>query len=147
MTPIVRLLGADHTHCDELFAEAENAVAGRDWTAAERLFADFRQALARHIAAEEETLFPALEARTGMTAGPTRVMRSEHAQMNDLVERMGTAVARRDDAAYLGLSETLLMLMRQHNMKEEQILYPMCDRALEDNDGLVAAMERVIHPA
>ncbi|TRZ68118.1 MAG: hemerythrin domain-containing protein, partial [Rhodocyclaceae bacterium] len=28
------------------------------------------------------------------------------------------------------VAETLLILMQQHNMKEENILYPMCDQAL-----------------
>jgi hypothetical protein len=44
-------------------------------------------------------------------------MRSEHQQINHLLAEMRTALERADGAAYLGQSETLLMLMRQHNMK------------------------------
>lgn len=146
MTEITRRLSDDHNHCDDLFAAAESAVGKRHWDAAERLFAVFRNALARHFAAEEEVLFPAFESRTGMLAGPTQVMRSEHRQMTDLVERMAEAIARRDEAAYLGESETLLMLMRQHNLKEEQILYPMADRALGPDPALYAALERALRP-
>jgi iron-sulfur cluster repair protein YtfE (RIC family) len=55
---------------------------------------------------------------------------------------MHGALERADGAAYLGLSETLLMLMRQHNMKEENILYPMADQALAGEQAdLVARME------
>jgi iron-sulfur cluster repair protein YtfE (RIC family) len=144
MSEITRLLGDDHDRCDALFAAAENAVSQGQWEAAGPRFADFRAALARHFAAEEETLFPAFEARTGMSAGPTEVMRAEHRQMTGLVERMAAALASRNDTAYLGESETLLMLMRQHNLKEEQILYPMADQALAADAELLVALNRTL---
>ncbi len=144
MTEITRLLGDDHQRCDTLFAAAESAVSQSRWDEADRVFADFRAALARHFTAEEETLFPAFESRTGMMSGPTQVMRAEHEQMNGLVGRMAEALARRDEAGYLGESETLLVLMRQHNLKEEQLLYPMADRALGDDAGLLAALAQTL---
>ncbi len=147
MSPIADLLSTDHIHCDALFADAEEATAERDWAAAGRIFADFRGAMDRHLAAEEDTLFPAFEARTGMRGGPTQVMRAEHEQMRGLLEQMQTAVERHNDAAYLGLAETLLMLMRQHNMKEEQILYPLSDQALGDDAALVGTLDQTLHPA
>ncbi|MBP8902813.1 MAG: hemerythrin domain-containing protein, partial [Thiobacillaceae bacterium] len=65
-------------------------------------------------------------------------------QINHLLAEMRSALERADGAAYLGQSETLLMLMRQHNMKEENILYPMADQALADESGtLVARMEPI----
>jgi iron-sulfur cluster repair protein YtfE (RIC family) len=147
MSDIARLLADDHSRCDQRFAEAENAVSEGGWERAERLFEAFRAALSRHFAAEEEVLFPAFEAHTGMTGGPTWVMRSEHAQMIGLLEPMAAALARRDGAAYLGQAETLLMLMRQHNLKEEQVLYPICDRALGEDTALLAALEQALRPA
>jgi hemerythrin-like domain-containing protein len=87
-------------------------------------------------------LFPAFEARTGMSGGPTFVMRAEHQQMNGLLAEMNAALNQSDGKSYLGLSETLLMLMRQHNMKEENILYPMSDQALADEmSDLLGRME------
>lgn len=131
MDSITQYLSDDHGHCDHLFAEAENTVAAGDWGAADQAFAVFKADTLRHFAREEELLFPAFEARTGMTGGPTAVMRDEHDQMRDALDAMAAAVASHDQPAYLSLSETLLMLMRQHNMKEERILYPMADQALE----------------
>jgi hemerythrin-like domain-containing protein len=131
----------DHEHCDGLFADAENAVAEAEWGPATLAFAAFRTATLLHFAREETILFPEFEARTGMQGGPTYVMRTEHEQMRASLDALGQALERRDARAYLGQSETLLMLMRQHNMKEEQILYPMADRALaEDSDAIVRAM-------
>jgi iron-sulfur cluster repair protein YtfE (RIC family) len=132
MTDITPYLTADHTHCDDLFAEAENAVASGDWKNGQSQFQAFEAATLRHFAREESVLFPAFEARTGMSHGPTAVMRGEHIEMRETLQAMGQAIAKRDMDAYLGLSETLLMLMRQHNLKEEQILYPMSDQALAD---------------
>jgi hemerythrin-like domain-containing protein len=132
MTDISHYLTADHTHCDDLFAEAENAVASADWQNGQSQFHAFEAATLHHFAREESVLFPAFEARTGMSHGPTAVMRSEHIELRETLQAMGQAITKRDANAYLGLAETLLMLMRQHNLKEEQILYPMADQALAD---------------
>lgn len=140
MNEITEYLTEEHEHCDSLFAAAENAVGEGDWALAGERFAAFQDDTLRHFEHEEAILFPEFEACTGMAAGPTMVMRDEHAQMRDAMEGMATALAGRDARAYLGLSETLLMLMRQHNLKEEQILYPMADRALPDGAALVARM-------
>ena len=142
MATIVEFLGTDHRACDDLFASAENAVAQKNWDSARSLFARFESAMAHHLAMEEEVLFPAFEARTGMSMGPTQVMRSEHEQMRGLIEDMARAAAGSDRDGYLGLSETLNMLMQQHNVKEENMLYPMSDQVLAaDRDRLINSMQ------
>ncbi len=143
MNEITEYLTEDHEHCDHLFAEAENAVDAGDWSLAVDRFAALRQDVRRHFAREEDILFPAFEARTGMVGGPTSVMRDEHEQMRNTLEAMAATVAGRDARTFLGLSETLLMLMRQHNMKEERILYPMADQAMPDAAVLVVRMAEV----
>lgn len=130
MKTISDFLAPDHKHCDELFAAAEAAVAAADWEAAAGGFNRFHAAMRHHFAMEEEVMFPAFEERTGMRNGPTAVMRSEHQQMNMLFDQMAYAVTHRQQNDYLGDAETLLLVMQQHNIKEEQILYRMADRAL-----------------
>lgn len=130
MSSISEYLTHEHHHCDDLFAQAEEAADRGDWTATESDFGRFRQSTETHFEMEEKVLFPAFENATGMTMGPTQVMRMEHVQMRDVFAKMAQAVAARDGDEYLGLSETLLMLMQQHNLKEEQILYRMADQAL-----------------
>jgi hemerythrin-like domain-containing protein len=127
-------LSQHHKHCDEIFARAEKACADADWPAGEKAFARLRDQLECHFAAEEEVLFPAFEDSTGMRSGPTEMMRREHQQMRDLLSRMQLALQSRDQDAFGGDAETLLILMQQHNMKEENILYPMCDNVLGDSD-------------
>lgn len=129
-TTLSGLFSQHHRHCDEAFAAAEKAVSGGDWGAAETAFDTFSTGLLAHFAAEEELLFPAFEAASGMTGGPTSVMRHEHVQMRGLLANARQALADRDADAFLGETDTLLILMEQHNLKEEGILYPMCDAHL-----------------
>lgn len=132
MTTISDLYQPHHRRCDDLFAEAEAAASDGKWDAAREATARFAKLLEAHLSSEEGTLFPALEQATGMRGGPTAVMRSEHQHMRAMVKSLEGAVERKAKDDYLGTSETLLVLMQQHNMKEEHILYPMCDRELSD---------------
>ncbi|MDP2824077.1 MAG: hemerythrin domain-containing protein [Sulfuritalea sp.] len=132
-----------HKHCDEIFADTEDACASGDWVAGEQAFTLLRNQLETHFASEEELLFPAFEEATGMTSGPTEVMRGEHRQMRDLLAQMQGALTSRDGDAFGGAAETLLILMQQHNMKEENILYPMCDSALGSSDLGASLVERL----
>jgi len=117
----------DHRSCDELWTRVEAASAESIAAAWRRFDASLRS----HLAMEEEVLFPAFEAATGMTdSGPTFVMRMEHDQMRGMLDQMGAALARGDHDALLDQGDTLLMLIQQHNQKEEGMLYPMSERAL-----------------
>lgn len=145
MTTISGFLGDDHNRCDDLFAQAERSADAGNWEEAARDFEAFRTSLEQHLSAEEEILFPAFEQATGSSAGPTTVMRMEHAQMRDIVAEMAQALEQRDATDFLGSSETLNIMMQQHNLKEESILYPMCDRALGNrHDAIVGSLEERI---
>src|SRR5512143_553507 len=144
MSTILDFLGSDHRACDDLFASAESAAAQRSWDSARTLFGRFQAAMEHHLSMEETVLFPAFEARTGDSMGPTQVMRTEHEQMRGLMRDLASAAAAGDQQGFLGLSETLNMLMQQHNLKEENMLYPMSDQVLSgDRDELIRAMQAV----
>ncbi|HZV55829.1 MAG TPA: hemerythrin domain-containing protein [Rhodocyclaceae bacterium] len=130
MISLTQPLHDHHKHCDDLFADAEEAAHNRRWPECLQAFQRFRGELEAHFATEEQMLFPAFEAASGIVAGPSQVMRFEHAQMRDLLGQMEQAVAGQDARSFSGSAETLLVLMQQHNMKEENILYPMCERTL-----------------
>ncbi|MCE5181411.1 MAG: hemerythrin domain-containing protein [Betaproteobacteria bacterium] len=130
METISSYMSGDHHRCDELFAQAEAAASGQDWAAIATDLHAFLDSMHHHFKMEEEVLFPAFEQRTGMTMGPTQVMRMEHVQMRELFDAMADAVKQQDRDEFLGQAETLLVMMQQHNMKEEQMLYHMADQAL-----------------
>ena len=133
MPTIQDTMSSDHHRCDEIFAQAEEAISNGDWEKGTTAFHEFNDAMERHFTSEEGVLFPAVEQRTGMTSGPTQVMRMEHMQMRQLFADMDEAAGEKDQEKYLGLSETLLMVMQQHNTKEEQIVYVMADQSLSSD--------------
>ncbi len=144
MAIITETMTGDHRRCDHIFAAAEASVAKSDWDDGGVRFQEFFQAMEHHFSMEEEVLFPAFEEVSGMTSGPTQVMRMEHKQMRQLLADMEQALDKRDRDGFLGMSETLMIIMQQHNMKEEQMLYPMSDNALVgDADQVIAKMESI----
>ena len=143
---ITQILSNEHLHCDTLFVQVEVEVTDEHWDKANTSLADFIKAMEQHFSAEEHVLFPAFEQHTGHPTGPTQVMRFEHQQMRQLFEQMQNSVTQQNQAEYLGLSETLLMLMRQHNAKEEQILYPMTDQVLSDKVPTILEQMRLSQP-
>jgi hemerythrin-like domain-containing protein len=143
MTTISEYMLHGHSVCDDLFANAENAAG--DWKKAAAEFTAFRTALEEHIAMEEVVLFPAFEAETGMAdGGPSATMRAEHVQMRALLDQMADAATRREEQRYLGVADTLLVLMQQHNMKEESMMYPMIESAVPGRADELLAKCRAI---
>jgi len=130
MADITSFMSADHRRCDDEFVAAETAVDKENWEEAEKRLETFVNDTEHHFRMEEEVLFPAFEEASGMTAGPTQVMRMEHQQMRQLMEDMKAALTHRERDTFLGFSETMLMIMQQHNAKEEQMLYQMADQSL-----------------
>ena len=144
MTTITETMAADHRRCDELFSEAEEKIAKAEWSDGEQKLTDFLSAMEHHFEMEESVLFPDFEQRTGQAMGPTQMMRMEHIQMRQLFADMEQAMTAQDKERYLGLAETLMMIMQQHNMKEERMLYPMTDQAFGPDAGeVVERMEKV----
>jgi iron-sulfur cluster repair protein YtfE (RIC family) len=137
MSSIPEYMTAKHRECDEFFTEAEAAVAKKNWPLALTKWQSFASELTEHLSQEEEVLFPQFEQATGMTAGPTQVMRMEHQQMRALVQSLDNALAAQEKDEYLGLSETLMVMMQQHNMKEEMMLYPMMAKHISDSEQLI----------
>jgi iron-sulfur cluster repair protein YtfE (RIC family) len=132
MSIISEFLEADHHRCDGYLADAETAVRHRDWPVATTSFEAFESGLRQHLFMEENILFPAFEQTPGTPAGPTSMMRSEHRQMLELIDGMKQAIQEQDADDFAANADVLHIMMGQHNMKEESILYPMSDRFLAE---------------
>ena len=145
MSNIKDFMIQDHKDCDEIFAQMEDAVANKKDEALIK-FEAFQDALTNHFKMEEMVLFPMFEQKTGMTQGPTQVMVMEHEQMRELLSKMESAVESNDNDKFFGLSETLMILMQQHNMKEEQMLYTMVEQHLgDDADHIISRMRTIAY--
>jgi len=139
MENISTALTRNHRDCDSLIAAAEEAVGKCRWDEADSFFSNFVASMERHLGKEEEVLFPALEQKVGTGMGPVQVMRKEHEDMRRLFGEIREDIAQQQAEHCLGLTDTLLMLMQQHNLKEESILYPMADQMLADEQSEVIA--------
>ncbi len=142
---ISQYLTPEHRECDNIFARAEAAAANGDFALTKEEFLKFADETLLHFKKEEEEFFPAFEEATGSSQGPTMVMRHEHDQVRGLLGKMAQAIESEDRDAYLSLAESMMILLQQHNMKEEQMLYAMADRLFAPNikEELIEKMQKV----
>ena len=145
MKTLLEFMQIHHGQCDQLYADGENSLLDEQMEEGVGQITIFLSEMERHFLMEETVLFPTFEDISGMRQGPTQVMRMEHQQIRNLLARMSDAVARMDRDEILEVGETLLILMQQHNMKEEGILYPMVDQHLAPyREELMDRMNNVV---
>lgn len=145
MATIKSYLTDDHRHCDELFAAMEQKASAGTLADARDDYKQFAESTEHHFQMEERVMFPEFEQKTGMTMGPTQVMRHEHQQMRSILKQMEEAIAADNRDKFFGLCETMMIMLQQHNMKEEQMLYSMAQQHLAaESDRIVAMMESMV---
>jgi len=141
---IKHFMEIDHSRCDQLYADGEAAILDNQMELGKEMIEAFVLNMGRHFDMEENIFFPAFEERTGMTQGPTQVMRMEHQQMRNVLTQMKDALTAEDSDTVLSAGETLLILMQQHNLKEEGMLYPMADGQISDiSETLLKKMQLI----
>jgi len=144
MASIKEYLSADHRHCDKIFASME-ASASKSLADSKILAQEFVDSTERHFQMEERVMFLEFEEKTGMTQGPTAMMRQEHTQMRMLMQQILDAIDTDNKDKFFGLTETLMILLQQHNMKEEQMLYTMAQQHLSaESDRIVEMMDSIV---
>jgi hemerythrin-like domain-containing protein len=102
----------------------------------DQLLAFFRGFADRcHHAKEETALFPTLEARgIPRQGGPIGVMLREHAEGRALLDEIAEAAAAGDRARFVGEVRAYDELLGEHIHKENQILFRVAERVLDEAD-------------
>lgn len=139
-------LSWDHDRLDDLESRAFKARESGDFAAAKTLYTVFAFGLRRHIRFEEDLLFPAFEANAGFPAdqGPTAVMRDEHREILGFLDQIERGIG--DGASPVeSQRHGLHLVLGNHNLKEENIVYPMTDQGLgeAERDALVARIQAI----
>lgn len=130
---VAEFLKTDHKRLDKIFNRFLEAVKEKNWDGASNGFREFRVGLKRHIRAEEDILFPVFEQKTGMSeGGPTAVMKMEHKEIQELLDKILSATDAKDPVQVPNASNALVSILTDHNMKEEHILYPESDECLSE---------------
>ncbi len=135
---------SDHERLARLEVDAFVARAAGDTAAAATRYRIFSAGLRRHIAIEEELLFPLFEKRAGLFPDrrPTEQMRNEHTEIARLLGEILRTIgdpAKLPDQARAAFHE----ILEEHHRKEEGLLYPALDMVLtpEESDALVAKVQ------
>lgn len=128
-------LSTQHRECDQAFTRMERSAIRGDWENALIALREFVDSMNAHFEYEENELFPALErAHPMVAAGPVPVMLAEHQQMHELFDDLAQALCDHDRELLADTAQTLLLVMQQHNTKEENVLYPIADQELSPAD-------------
>ena len=145
MSDIKEFMTQDHRECDRVFAELEDAVL-KDSDDISEKFEKLNDDLNNHFSMEEIVLFPAFDQVSGMKDSPARVMEMEHEQIRELLSKIRRAIKEKDKDKFFSISETLMIIIQQHNMKEEQLLYTVAQEYLSDDaDHLISRMRTVVY--
>jgi iron-sulfur cluster repair protein YtfE (RIC family) len=142
---ITAFMDAEHTRIRGMWEETVAALYAEQFNTLHVRAGDFIAALKRHINAEEQILFPAIEARAG-TKEPTNAMRHEHRMMERILEGLKKLLTVQElwtgIQAVEGEEYEPGALLRSHENKEHDVLYPYADKVLgpEEARGLIAKM-------
>ncbi len=123
----------EHSLYENLLSQCTEAVEIEDWKTVKLLFKKLVTHLKRHMALEEEVLYPAYEAETHAPQGPTGALREEHDHIVRLVMDMAQIIKTRNSDHVLECLTHLEKQMIKHHEKEEDIFLPMASHILEAN--------------
>ena len=134
MIAILEFMSVDHDRLDNKIKmyTTEKLV---DIESAKNVFLFFKSELERHIIWEEDVLFPVFERKTGIKdGGPTSVMRMEHIQIKDHLQKIQRKLRAKKIQDPCGEEVALFNLLESHNQKEENILYPSIDKLTSEQE-------------
>ncbi len=131
----------EHSKYENLLSQCQDAVEMEDWGTVDRVFNELVTHLQRHMALEEEVLYPAYESTTHAPQGPTTALREEHSGLVRLIRDMARIIKTRDSEHVLESVVHLEYQMIKHHEKEEDIFLPMASYILNaGRDELVRKM-------
>ena len=143
MNGVTDFMSKDHDRLDSLFKDFQSKKITEPEIAKKSL-SSFKSGLERHIVWEEDILFPVFEDKTEMhKEGPTFVMRSEHREIKNFLERIHSKLVKEDINDLSELEKALFKVLSDHNQKEENILYPWIDSSttVAEREKLFARMK------
>jgi iron-sulfur cluster repair protein YtfE (RIC family) len=142
---ITGFMDAEHARIHGMWEQTSAALYAEEFGKLHRLAGDFIAALKRHINAEEQILFPAIEKKT-QDDEATGAMRLEHRQMEHMLEHLKPLLTVQELWTGIKAVEGQEIepggLLRSHENKEHDVLYPLADQVLGADEArqLIARM-------
>ncbi|MGB5717191.1 MAG: hemerythrin domain-containing protein [Gammaproteobacteria bacterium] len=120
----------EHSLYEDLLSECHDTVENEDWESVNLIFSQLVMHLKRHIALEEEVLYPAYESAPHAPQGPTTALRQEHSTIIRMIQDMAPVIKSRNSEHVLECLAHLENQMIKHHEKEEDIFLPMASHIL-----------------
>jgi len=120
------LLRRDHERLEKIYDGLLEAYRSGDWENVRAQWAVFEPAICTHMDTEEHDVFPGLRA---INRDEADALLADHAELRRLLGTLGVAI---DLHAVPGAdAQELVKQLRAHGAREEAVLYPWMDRALD----------------
>jgi iron-sulfur cluster repair protein YtfE (RIC family) len=130
---ITGFMDAEHQRLRDLWGQTTAALKAEEFGRLHGLARNLIATLERHINAEEQILFPALESKSKDNE-PTNAMRLEHRQMERMLEQLKPLLTVAElwtgIKAVEGQEIEPGALLRSHENKEHDVLWPLADKLL-----------------
>jgi len=130
---ITGFMDAEHNRLRDLWEQTTAALKAEEFGRVHTVARDLITAVKRHISVEEQILFPAIESK-GKNNEPTDAMRLEHRQMEHMLEHLKPLLTVAElwtgIKAVEGQEIEPGALLRSHENKEHDVLWPLADKLL-----------------
>ena len=123
----------EHSLYENQLSRCRDAVETEDWGNVDQIIHELVTHLKRHMALEEEVLYPAYESSPQAPQGPTMALREEHTNIVRLIQDTARVIRSRDSDQVLECLAHLDYQMIKHHEKEEDIFLPMASHILNAN--------------
>lgn len=136
MKRVLDFMSEDHDRLEVIFRQFQHSKK-IDPNLANKLFYEFKIDLQRHIVWEEEILFNYLEDKnkalksSASNSNPIALLRMHHTQIKDYLDKIHKKLENLDMKTD-ELENWLMELLEEHNIQEEEIVYPWIDEDLTE---------------
>jgi regulator of cell morphogenesis and NO signaling len=146
MKMISEYMRTDHQALFKLFDEFR-AINNKDPKKAKKLFSEFASGLRKHMACEEQVLFPLFEEKTqtrSLNSSSTSLLRQDHLKIRDILNAMEADLG--NHAKTGELKKQLAAILSDHEKTETSIIYPWLDQVIEEDAAriIIAGMKNVV---
>src|SRR5262245_16540796 len=132
LTSICGCYEKHHDELDQLFSDYRK-YKNIDFNRAKGFFNAFMLKAQQHMKWEEDIIYPIFERKTGIEDGPISIMKEEHHRIYEMIRLIDLKI-QKTELASDRLENDLMMIIGLHSVNEENILYPVLDRLLSQDE-------------
>lgn len=131
----IEILKGEHNGVLEILDKLEEDIDAKDIEGMDKSIWRLEKEFDRHsLNKEEKVLFPVLEKFLPREGGPTAVMIAEHEDLVGSIKNFKEAVGEKDFEKLNEIGRHIILILRDHINKENNILFRMAEMHLDEGD-------------